>query len=189
MLYSFVRESLYWFFRMFFGLEVVNRGILPDKTPFLLACNHVSNFDPPVIGAAFPYRLYYLAKAELFETPFSRWLFNQLCAIPLRRQGSDISALRKALKVLKARPLVVFPQGTRSENLAQFKAGVGFLYKKTGVKVFAARIYGTDKILPKGTNKLKKGKIKVVFSPVEGLSVADTPEIISEKIFATIKSL
>lgn len=190
MIYKFTSTALLIFFKLFFKLKVSGLSSIPDKGPFLLAVNHVSNLDPLVIGGACSRRpLYYLAKKELFDNPvMAAWMRAHNCT-PLNRQGSGAGALKQGLRILKVQPLLIFPQGTRTQDMDSFKSGVGFLAKKADVPVIAARIYGTDKILPKGAKRIKKGKIRIIFSRVDTIGPDDDFEQIAAKIIAKIKSL
>ncbi|MCM8819566.1 MAG: 1-acyl-sn-glycerol-3-phosphate acyltransferase [Candidatus Omnitrophica bacterium] len=175
--------------KIFFGFKVEGKEVFPKNKPFILASNHLSNLDPVVIGAACPYKLYYLAKEELFRNKLFAFLIKKLNAIPLSRKKADLGVLRSVLKILEEKPILIFPQGTRSQNFNNFKAGVGFLYKKTVLPIIVAKIYGTDKVLPKGAKFLKKGKIRIVFDEVTSLDKAETAEEITKKVIEKIKSL
>ena len=67
--------------------------------------------------------------------------------------------------------------------------GVGFLYKKTKLPIIAAKIYGSDKILPKGTKFIKRGRVKVIFAQVRGIKDTDNIEEITLKVGEKIKNL
>lgn len=142
------RLLLRWIWR----LKVAGLENLPRQGAAIVACNHVSNTDPPVIGfAAYPVRsLRYLAKVELFRMPVVGWFMPRVGAIPLDRSRSDLTAVRTAVSVLeKGRCLVIFPEGTRYKagRPGKPKAGVGFLAGKTGVPVVPARIVNSDRFL------------------------------------------
>lgn len=100
-----------------------------------------------------------------------------------------MGVMRLSLSILKNKPLLIFPQGTRANSYDSFKEGVGFLYQKSKVPIIAAKVYGTDKILPKSTKFLRFGKIKVIYAKVEGIEEKDTREIIAAKVVSTIKNL
>lgn len=189
MFYRFTRFLIRQFCKLFFHLKIENSQILPKKGPFILASNHISNLDPPVVGATCPPLLNFLAKEELFYNKLGGWYMRRLNTIPLNRKSGDIGALRLALKILKTKPLAVFPQGTREESLDDFKSGVGFLYKKTRVPLFVARVFGTEEILPKGASFFKPGTIRIVFGSVEGLDLQDSYEEVALKVMKAIKSL
>ena len=99
------------------------------------------------------------------------------------------TAERLALHILSREPLLLFPQGTRSDSFDSIKAGAGFLYKKTKVPVIAARVYGTADVLPRGAKSLQRGKIRVVFDKVAELDPQDSREAIAAKIAAKIQNL
>jgi 1-acyl-sn-glycerol-3-phosphate acyltransferase len=189
MLYRLSRALLFIFFRTFFSLTVEGRSVFPKTGPFLLASNHSSNFDPPLLAAASPRSLYFMAKQELFKNKLFGAYLRILHALPLDRVTGDSAALRQAIRLLKELPFVVFPQGTRGQDMEHFKAGVGFLWKKTGVPVIACRIYGTDQILPKGRRFPSPGRIRVVFKLVEGLDACMDSQTVTARIMGTITSL
>ena len=189
MLYRISTALVYCCLKLFFGIEVVGKEAVPSKGPFILAANHSSYFDPPVLSAASPRRVYFLAKEELFRNKLFALYFRGVGVISLKRQKTDIRAMRLALNVLKEKPLIVFPQGTRGRSLDEALSGVGFLCKKAKVPVVAARIYGTDIALPQGKKRISFTKIKVSFARVESISPKDTKEEITSKVIAMIKSL
>jgi len=183
MLYSFSAITSLIICKSFFGLKVKGREVLPKKGPFILASNHLSNLDPVVLGAVvFPIKVNFLAKEELFCNKAASFILKDLGSIPLKRSVSDLSALKTSLKVLKQKPLVIFPQGKRTENFDNFSPGVGFLCKKTGAPVIVARIYGTGDILGKGHSRLHRGRITVVFARVEDIKESDDYESIAVKV-------
>ena len=163
--------------------------ILKDKTPFILASNHQSHLDPPFVAMASRQDLHFLAKRELFDKKILGFILSHSGVIPLNRDTSDIAALRASLKVLKTGSLAVFPQGTRGKGMDEFNHGVGFLSKKAKVPIFVAKIEGTDNLMPKGSNKLKRGKIKISFAKVADLDKLDTYQDISAAVMATIENL
>lgn len=174
----------------FARLEASGKDSLPYKKPFILAANHFSHLDPVVLGiAAYPVTLGYIGKEELFRLPLFGAVLKAVGVIPLERGKSDIKAVRIALQILKDKPLVIFPQGSRSGDFDKFKTGVGFLYRKSGAPLIAAKISGTDKILPKGSKWPRRGKINVTFSRVEGIKKEDSYEDIAKKVVEKIRDL
>lgn len=189
MIYEITKAFCYWLCKIFFKMEVYGIDVFPDKGPFMLACNHISNIDPFAAGCACPRRLYFIAKEELFHNKFLGAYLRKLNCISIKRTNTEIGTLRLALKVLEKYPLFLFPQGTRTEDYSSPKAGIGLLYKKAGVPIIAAHIHGTDTILPRGAKFFKRGKIKVVYARVTDIDVNDTKEHIALKIMEKIKSL
>ncbi len=189
MLYSLSKFFIICFSKIFFKIEVEGKEVFPQKAPFILASNHISNLDPLVVGGSCPRKLAYLAKEELFKNRLLRFWMNNVGGVPLKRGKTDIEAVRTSIKTLKKRPLLIFPQGTRSDNFDNVNSGVGFLHKKTGAPIIASRVYGTDKILPKGAKFFHPGRIKVIFAKVDNIEEGDNYEEITQKVVNKIKTL
>lgn len=138
-------------FRELFDGGVFGDENLPRTGPYLLACNHLSFWDPPFIGASvFNREIFPFARKTLFRTPFRNWLFSRLNCIPVDRDGSDIAAIKTVFKLLKSgKPVMIFPEGTRSYdgNLLPAQPGVGMLALKTNVPVIPCRIFGAYEIM------------------------------------------
>ena len=125
---------------------------VPRTGAVILASNHVSNLDPPLISTSTPRRCWYLAKEELFHPPAFAWFIRQLGAIAVKRGAGDRAALKQCLEVLEAeRALVIFPEGTRSATgeLAQGELGVAMLAYRTGAPVVPIYVTGTNAVMPK----------------------------------------
>lgn len=190
MLYKVSAVLLYILCKLLFKLEIRGKEAFPKDGHFILVSNHVSNLDPVVVGvAALPYSVRFIAKEELFENKIFAFVLRNLGVISLKRQRTGIKELRSTLKILKKHSIAMFPQGTRSSNLDKVNPGVGFFYKKSKIPIVAARIYGTDEILPKGAAFLKAGKIKVIFSKVDKFNDSDSSADIALKVAEKIKSL
>lgn len=189
MFYRLSRAIVYSIFRVFFKIDVEGKDKIPLNKPFLLASNHFSNLDPPLLAACCPSKVGFLAKEELFNNKLFGACIKALGAIPLNREKAGIGVMRLCLKMLLTKSLLIFPQGTRGGSLDDPFSGVGFLCKKAKVSVVAARIHRTDKTCSKGLKFLCRGKIKVVFSPVDNIEDADSYEEITLKVVNRIKSL
>jgi 1-acyl-sn-glycerol-3-phosphate acyltransferase len=119
----------------------------------IIAANHISLWDPPVVGTAIPRRAHFMAKEELFANPVFGWLISKLGAFPVRRGAADRTAIKTALTLLKnGSILVIFPEGTRSKDgkLGAPEAGLALLALKAGVPVIPAAVIGTNKIFRDG---------------------------------------
>ena len=122
----------YTYFRLFHGLKIQGLENIPKVNAFILACNHLSFFDPPAIGCRIPRNLHYFARDSLFHGPMG-FLIRKLNSIPVNRKQLDIRTLRVVLKVLAGgEPILLFPEGTRSESgsLQKAQSGLGFLALK-----------------------------------------------------------
>ncbi len=132
--------------RLLFGLHIEGIEHLPVRGGFILASNHVSFVDPPILGASSPRRLAYLAKRELFRKAGLSHLIVALGAFPIDRQTLDRKALETAKNVVaKGLGLLLFPEGTRirTGELGQGRPGVSLLAAETGVPIVPAYIGGT----------------------------------------------
>ena len=189
MLYRFSTTLVYCYLKLFYKLEVRGKENIPEKGPFILAANHLSNLDPSLLAAVSPRKVGFIAKQELFNNKMSALYFKDVGVMPLKRGQSDIRAVRLALKVLESKPLVIFPQGTRGASLEAANSGVGFLCKRAKVPVVAARIYRADKESSQGVSFFNKGKIRVIFARVDNIEEGDSYEDITRKVMDSIKSL
>ena len=166
MLYLSVRFLAIVLFKILFRLQAFGRENIPLKGGFILAGNHTSYLDPPVLAAACPRKLHFLAKEELFKTAFLKKLINSLNTFPINNQSGDLGSLRRAMKELKAgRPLVIFPEGRRASGgeLVQPLKGIGFLAAKAGVSIVPTFIEGASGALPIGSKFVRPKKIRVYF--------------------------
>ena len=141
-------------FREIFDGNVYGDNNVPRKGPCIIACNHLSFFDPPFIGGVITHRkVFSLARSTLFAGGFKNWLFHSINCIPLDRDSGDIAAIRMTLKLLgKGKCVMMYPEGTRSADgsLGKAHAGIGLLAHKSRVPIIPCRIFGTFEIMPKG---------------------------------------
>lgn len=166
--YTFVKAVLWVFFRRGFGLEVSGKEHVPQQGSFIVASNHVSYLDPPVIGVACPRRLSFLARSSLFRHPLLGAFLRGIHAIPLKREEGDLGAVRTAvLRLHRGEPVAIFPEGGRqlSGRLGEAKRGVGLLAATARVPIVPAVVTGTFQALPPGSRRLGRAKIRVAFGP------------------------
>src|SRR5262249_25498164 len=96
--------------------EVVGRERVPREGALIVVSNHLNNADPPLLGASLPRRLRFMAKQELFDSPFGSAM-RAFGAFPVRRFEADLAALRQAQAILKdGGALGMFPEGHRSRT-------------------------------------------------------------------------
>ena len=87
---------------------------IPEEGAVMFCSNHMAAKDPILIGASCPRRITFIAKKELFKIPLLGYLIKKMGAVPLDRGGSDLSAIRTSVNVLKnGEALAIFPQGHR----------------------------------------------------------------------------
>lgn len=88
---------------------------VPADGPLVVAANHISYLDPPLLGTWFPRTVHFMAKRELFSMPVLGWLISRVHAFPVDRDRADLAAFRRALRILKDGHVVgIFPEGTRN---------------------------------------------------------------------------
>jgi 1-acyl-sn-glycerol-3-phosphate acyltransferase len=121
---------VYAFGKLALKVRVTGRNKLVPG-PQILASNHVSNFDPLLVGMGAGREIHFLAKEELFDASrFFAWLIHTYNAWPVRRGGADSAAIKRCSWLLgKRQTIVLFPEGTRSRTgeVNQFKPGIGML--------------------------------------------------------------
>ncbi|MDR0740461.1 MAG: 1-acyl-sn-glycerol-3-phosphate acyltransferase [Puniceicoccales bacterium] len=137
-----------------FNGKIYGQENIPCSGPFIVAPNHLSHLDPPLVGAAFRKReLMFLARKTLFKPGFWNWLLSHINVIPVDKENAaDISAIKKTLTFLKnGFGVAIFPEGTRSldGNFGPAQPGIGFLACKSQVPVIPVRVFGTYEILKK----------------------------------------
>ncbi len=140
-------------FRILLRVTTYGCENIPKGKAFIVASNHRSHLDPPLLNSVFPEPLTFLAKEELFKPPLG-WFIKHMRTIPVKRGKGDTSALETALELLsQGYPVAIFPEGTRAEpgNFLKPKIGVGLLAIKSKAPVIPVLIEGTDKILPRGS--------------------------------------
>jgi len=190
MLYSLLRSLAVFLFKLLFRIEVKGRENIPLKGPFIIASNHLSNVDPVVLGVACQRKLNFLAKEELFKIPLFSSLILQLGALPLKRKGVGVFALKESIKKLReAEGLVIFPEGTRLKSKKKVYEGIGFLVNKTKVQVIPAKIYNTDSVLPPGRFLPSFKRIKVCFGQPLSFPLNFDSRQIAQKVLKEIESL
>jgi 1-acyl-sn-glycerol-3-phosphate acyltransferase len=185
---------------MWFRGEVAGTENFPTDGPFLIASNHASHIDPPIVGSHVPRQMRFFARRSLWNTRIGSWWLNQVETIPVERDSGDIGAIKKVLQALKEnRAVVLFPEGTRSPDgqLQKAKAGVGLMACKTGVPVVPCRLYGSFAAFGKGKALPRFGtSIDIIFGPPISAAEYDDPsagkaryEIAAQRIMDRIAAL
>lgn len=161
--------------RLFFSFRTVHPERMIEQGPLILASNHQSYFDPPLVGICSRRGVYYLARKTLLQIPLLGKLLPHINVILVDRDGNDMSALKAVIRTVKSgNGVVLFPEGTRSPdgNLQPAKAGIGLVISKTRAPVQPMRIFGSHEAFPKGSGKITACPISVVV----GQPIRFTPE-------------
>lgn len=172
MFYSVLKIILRILFKIFLRLEVKGIENIPKTGPLVIASNHLSLLDPPVIGVAATRKVHFMAKQELF-VPVLGTIYKELGAFPVKRGGADRTAIKHGIDLmLEGGVLAIFPEGTRSKDGSLGKAEPGALMMAGKAK---AAIVPT---CVKGTDIKRQGKIWPQVNVIFGKPIhfpADTP--------------
>lgn len=150
-------------------VEVHGRELIPNNTACIFMANHVSNLDPPALIPNIPGRTSAFLKRSLMGIPVLGWGFKQGEFIPVDRSGDRESAqqsVSEAQRVLaKGVHITTFVEGTRSRDgrMLPFKKGPFYLAKETGAPCVPVSIWGTEKMMSKGSVFIHPGTAHVIF--------------------------
>jgi 1-acyl-sn-glycerol-3-phosphate acyltransferase len=135
-------------FGLIAGWEVNGRERVPREGGLILASNHISFWDPPMVGAALPRECFFLAKEELFSAPVLGPFIRSVNSIPIRRGMADLSGLSRATEVLRnGKALLMFPEGSRMRDgeLHPARPGVGMMAVTADVPILPCFISGSNR--------------------------------------------
>ena len=185
-------------FRSLFGMRVIGREHLITEGPVLVASNHQSFLDPPLIGNLYQDQMIYLARKTLFRG-FGAWLYPKWDAIPVDQDRPDMASLKAIIRRLKeGRRVLVFPEGARTFDgqLGEAAPGIGLIAAKSGAVIQPVRISGAREALPRGSARIRLARITVAVGPPIRLSPQeaaakskDEYTAIARRIMAAIEEL
>ena len=143
--YAFLRKILKNVFIGMFRVEVTGAENIPEDKALLVCPNHLSNWDPIILGAVFDRQIRFMAKSSLFKIPVLNMLIKALGAFPVNRGTADPTALKTAINNLKNGDAVgLFPQGTRYSGTepkdTEIKSGVGMVAYRSKADVLPVSI-------------------------------------------------
>ena len=133
-------------YRFYFGWRVYNPERVPLQGPVILASNHASFLDPPLVGAGVRREINYLARENLFRFPILGWILRRWQVVPVDREGGGAKGLKAILdRLLDGGAIILFPEGTRSRdgNLQPARSGIGLTVIKSEAPVVPVRVFGT----------------------------------------------
>ena len=194
--YALIQFLVRMYYRFLYGVKVYGMENVPMEGAVIVACNHRTLSEPPMVGAFTPREMFYAAKQQLFAFPLGI-IMRYVNGIPIRRTGSDkeaIKALSAALKEDKA--VLIFPEGTRTLNPddAQIKAGVGMLAVMGNADVLPVRVDGTGQPLHsffhRGNMTITYGKVVRLSEIMDGeLSRREAYHLIAQRVMSHIRAL
>jgi 1-acyl-sn-glycerol-3-phosphate acyltransferase len=130
----------------YFRWRVCNPERVPPAGPVILASNHASFLDPPLVGAGLQRDIHYLARESLFRFPGIGALLRSCQAVPVDRDGGGARGLKAILDRLRAGgAIILFPEGTRTTDgrLQPARSGIGLTVIKSTAPVIPVRVFGT----------------------------------------------
>ena len=133
------------YFSLFFRIDVRGTEFVPRRGKLLFAANHVSGYDPPLVGCVIPRVVYFMAKKELFRHPLLRALLRFYNCIPVDRGEFGLSTLKKIEKLLsQGAGVLLFPEGTRTKSgqMGRPKLGLGMLAARNRADIVPIFIQG-----------------------------------------------
>lgn len=174
------------------GVKVTVKGQenVPKDEAVLYVSNHQGNFDIPILIACVEGNKGFVAKKELEKLPIvTKWM-NYLQCIFLDRDNprASLRAINTGIQKLKeGHSLVIFPEGTRSENgeMGEFKPGSLRLATKSGVKIIPVTINGSHKIMKKDSWMIRPAQVEIIIH--EPISPLEETGELTEKVYETIK--
>jgi 1-acyl-sn-glycerol-3-phosphate acyltransferase len=145
-LYRVCRAILTLVFRIYFRLRIAGAAEVPAEGPVILAANHASFLDPPMIGVGVTRMCHYLARASLFRFPGFGWWLRAVGVVPVERGGGGSAGLKTILGRLRlGNAILLFPEGTRTADgrFLAVQAGIGLMVLKSGAPVVPVRVMGS----------------------------------------------
>jgi 1-acyl-sn-glycerol-3-phosphate acyltransferase len=139
--------------KTFFSYRVIGAENMIEEGPCIIAANHCSYLDPPLVGVACKRAIHYLARKTLLDVPVLGPILPELNVIPVDQKNADRSALMGAIRVVRnGGAVLIFPEGTRSPDgkLQTAQPGIGMIAGKTGAPVVPVKISGSYKALSRG---------------------------------------
>ncbi|MDO5095753.1 MAG: lysophospholipid acyltransferase family protein [Peptostreptococcaceae bacterium] len=172
-----------------YRLQITGYENIPEGA-FVVVGNHTSIFDPIIISFITKRPIHFMAKAELFRTKFTKWLFESVKTIKVERGTNDISAIKKSLGVLKRGDILgLFPEGTRTTGKdanVDAKSGAVMLAHRSKVEILPVAITATYRPFSK-----IKVNILPTFDPElyleDGLDYEKTSNILLETIYKGVE--
>ena len=164
-------------FRLVYAICFRSRVFHPERVPLtgpvIIASNHLSFLDPPLVGTGVKRSINYMARKSLFRYPGVGALLRSWNAVPIDRDGGSASGLKEILDRLKrGGAIILFPEGTRSVDgkLQPARSGVGLAIIKSNAPVVPTRVFGTFEAYGKGITIPRPHRIAVKYGEPMGFA-------------------
>lgn len=162
--YSVCRAIFRVMARLVCRYSVEGRQHVPETGPLLIVANHLSWFDPMLLGVILRRRVWFFTKVEVFRWPVVGWICRATGQIPVHRGASDRAALEQALAYLReGKALVIFPEGTveRQEQMIAAHPGIAMLALRSGATLLPVAHTGTRRVLRSGRGWFPRVQIHI----------------------------
>jgi 1-acyl-sn-glycerol-3-phosphate acyltransferase len=166
----------------YFRPQVIGRHNLPRKGAFLLAANHMSYWDPMILGVVLSRRIWFIMAADQFQRPIVHTFSRLMDVLPVEREGSGtlLRTIRRSVEFLQSgRAVGIFPEGRRSRTgrLLPPERGLGLISKQARVPVIPVAIVGTREAMPPGVRFPRPHRVTVIVGePVDFPTPCPTKE-------------
>lgn len=186
--FQFVITHIFYMIRLklVYRLEVYGKENIPKNNEYIVAPNHLSTLDPPMIASIMPRPVAFMAKKELFENPFMRWWLNWLGSFAVDREKLSVSTIRTVLTIKKTDWVFgIFPQGTRQVPgvISDITKGFASLAKQTKCGILPIGFVGSEE----ARHRPFSGKIIIKIG--ELIPYSDNVDEMVEKWIAAIQEL
>jgi len=169
-------------------VRVHHAGRLDPNANYVVAANHLSLMDTPLMLGHLPIEFKFLAKRELLKTPFIGWYLRRGGHLTVDRGSlrSSLESMNECARLIRERKLsvLIFPEGTRGlGQLQPFKDGAAYLAIQSGVPVAPVAIHGTEYVLPAKSSHFRAADVDVIIGeplPVTGLTLKDRGRLTAE---------
>jgi 1-acyl-sn-glycerol-3-phosphate acyltransferase len=175
MYYRIVKMITSLLYRLLARIEIVGVENVPQEGPYIVICNHLSSFDPPLLLIALPIRMMVLAADKYRNHPIFGPVMSSMGTIYVQRGEVDRQALRACLDFLRGGGIIgIAPEGTRSPTgaLQEGRTGVAYLASRAEVPILPVAVTGTEK-MPANLKRLRRGQVKAVIGEPFTLPVTE----------------
>lgn len=188
--YYFIRTSILIVATLYFRVSRRGLGNFPGSGPVMIVSNHASDLDPTLISLITMRRVAFLAKAELFEIPVLGAAIKLLGAFPIHRGEGDRVAIRVCIRMLKeGRPLLIFPEGTRTRDgrLQDAKAGVAMILQQVPeAEIVPVRIDGSYEAFGQGVGFPRPVRVRLTIGKAFRVSEMEDLPVIKKLLYHEI---
>lgn len=192
--------QLVWLFGMIvlrnlYRIQIEGREHIPHHRPFLLVANHESYLDPFLFGIFLPFELKFVTTADVFSTPWMRFLLRGIGTFPMRRHRQDLKSIRTMIRMInKGQVVGIFPEGGRSIDgspLPILKETLK-LIQRCKVPILPVHLEGAYEIWPRWAPNRRRGKVSASFKPIIPIqdqeNLDDLEKLIQNEIFSPSKT-